>query len=68
MRRPSSSLSMVTPFSVRSTIPRVERHPFYFLATDAASIERSVGTKHARRAGSSSARCITITTLWERVP
>ena len=65
MRRTPSCFCTVTPLSVRSTIPRVERDP---VLTDAASIERSVGTKHSKRAGPR-ARCSksSKSTLWERV-
>ena len=43
------------------------RETLYFLTTDAASIERSVGTKHAKLAGLG-ARCSTTnkSALWER--
>ena len=51
MRRPSFFLCMVTPLSMRSTIPRVRETLYFFLMTDAASIERSVGTKHSLGAG-----------------
>ena len=42
------------------------RETLYFLATDAASIERSVGTKHAKSAGLIEARCCIIYLPYER--
>lgn len=51
---PSVSL-MVTPLSVRLSIPRVVPYSrlvgYPVLHTDAASIERSVGTKHSSHVG-----------------